>query len=88
MNKQKAFVILLLSLGLIFATVEVSNAKMKSSQSSNQFSHIEQPLSLKLLVTLGGLGLIGAEIWWFLFSKTKSQKATFNKDIQELEIND
>ena len=42
---------------------------------------IEQPLSLKILVTLGGLGLIGAEAWWFLFSKTKTQQATSRQGI-------
>ena len=30
--------------------------------------------------------MIGAEGWWFLFSKTKSQRATTNQGIQELEI--
>ncbi|MGA9382528.1 MAG: hypothetical protein WBV73_27525 [Phormidium sp.] len=39
------------------------------------FRQIEQPLGLKIGVTLGGLGLIGLELWWFMFSKTKAQKA-------------
>ena len=41
-------------------------------EQTSQFKKIEQPLGLKLTVTLGGLGLIGAELWWFVFSKTKS----------------
>ena len=86
MNKQKAFLTLLLSLGLIFGTAQASNAKIESTESTNEFSRLEQPLPLKLLVTLGGLGLIGAEVWWFLFSKTKSQQATSHQGIQELEI--
>ena len=89
MNKQKAFLTLLLSLGLIFGTVQASNAQIESTESTestNEFSRIEQPLPLKLFVTLGGLGLIGAEVWWFLFSKTKSQQATSHQGIQELEI--
>lgn len=40
-----------------------------SADKSIQFPKIEQPLSLKLTVALGGLGLIGAELWWFVFGK-------------------
>lgn len=36
---------------------------------TSQFQKIEQPLSLKLAVALGGLGLIGAELWWFISAK-------------------
>ena len=39
-----------------------------SASQTSQFQKIEQPLSLKLAVALGGLGLIGAELWWFKFS--------------------
>ena len=83
MNQKKIIFTFLLSLGLIFVTAQISHAKVKST---SEFSRIEQPLSLKILVTLGGLGLIGAEGWWFLFSKTKSQRATTSQGIQELEI--
>ena len=38
------------------------------------FRRIEQPIGLKIGVTLGGLALIGTELWWFVFSKTKSQQ--------------
>ena len=58
MNQKKMLFTFLLSLGLIFASAQVSPAQVKSA---SKFSRIEQPLSLKLLVTLGGLGLIGAE---------------------------
>lgn len=83
MNQKKMLFTFLLSLGLIFASAQVSPAQVKST---SKFSRIEQPLSLKLLVTLGGLGFIGAEGWWFLFSKTKSQRAATSQGIQELEI--
>ena len=33
------------------------------------FRQIEQPLALKVGVVLGGLTLIGAELWWFLGRK-------------------
>jgi plastocyanin domain-containing protein len=39
------------------------------------FQHLEQPLGVKGVVTVGGLGLIGLELWWFLFSKPKSGRA-------------
>lgn len=84
MNQKKIVSTFFLSLGLIFGTAQVSNAK---AESSNKFPRIEQPLSLKLLVTLGGLGLIGAEVWWFVFSKTKSQQAQTHQGVQELDIN-
>lgn len=72
----------LLSLGLLLGTAEISTAKMDMAQSDHQFSRIEQSLSLKILVTLGGLGLIGAELWWFLFSETTFKQVTKSKDIQ------
>jgi plastocyanin domain-containing protein len=39
---------------------------------------ISQPASLKALVTLAGLGLIGLELWWFLapHGEGKEQAAT------------
>ncbi|MDJ0534890.1 MAG: cupredoxin domain-containing protein [Xenococcaceae cyanobacterium MO_207.B15] len=83
MNQKKMLFTFLLSLGLIFASAQVSHAQVKST---SKFDRIEQPLYLKLLVTLGGLGLIGAEGWWFLFSKTKSQRTITSQGIQELEI--
>jgi len=54
---------------------------------TNQFQRIEQPLSNKVVVTLGGLGLIGLELWWFLLSKPKSYKAvTKDADVQEVTV--
>ena len=41
-----------------------------SSGETSQFKAIDQPLALKVGVTIGGLGLIGLELWWFLFSKS------------------
>ncbi|MCA6553992.1 MAG: hypothetical protein IM585_18890, partial [Pseudanabaena sp. M135S2SP2A07QC] len=38
-----------------------------------QFKVIDQPLINKILVTVGGMSLIGAELWWFLVSKPKSK---------------
>jgi plastocyanin domain-containing protein len=38
---------------------------------TNQFPKLEQPIGLKLAVITVGLGLISAELWWFMFSKAK-----------------
>lgn len=56
------------------------------TEQTGQFRRIEQPFSHKVAVTLGGLGLIGLELWWFLLSKPKSQKATASAGIQEVRV--
>jgi plastocyanin domain-containing protein len=57
------------------------------TEQTSQFLRIEQPLSNKILVTLIGLGLISLELWWFLLSKPKSQKAiTASGGIQEITV--
>ena len=86
MKPTKIIFSLLLSLGFIGGTIQVSQAQMDMTQSGHQFSRIEQPLTLKILVTLGGLGLIGTEVWWFLFSKTQSKQAVTHEGIQEIQI--
>jgi plastocyanin domain-containing protein len=71
------------SLGLVFGVTsnktvaQMSHEQMQPSQTkqTSQFRRIEQPLWAKAAVTAGGLGLIGLELWWFLLSKPKSQKA-------------
>ena len=55
-------------------------------QEQREFQRIEQPLWLKGTVTVGGLGLVGLELWWFLFSKPKSRKATTQAGIQEVTV--
>lgn len=57
-----------------------------STERNVQFRQIEQPLGLKLGVTLGGVALIGLELWWFMFSKNKAQKTEVNQGIQEMTI--
>jgi len=46
---------------------------MESSKTIGEFQRIDQPISTKIAVTLGGLGLIGLELWWFLLSKPVSK---------------
>lgn len=61
------------SISLELMTLGVQAAEIQA-RSGEQFRQIEQPLSLKIGVTIGGLALIGLELWWFLFSKTKHNK--------------
>ncbi len=53
---------------------------------TGEFQRIEQPLWVKGVVTAGGFGLIGLELWWFLFSKPKSRRAATQAGIQEITI--
>jgi plastocyanin domain-containing protein len=62
--------------------------EMQPSQreQTGQFQPIEQPLRNKIIVTVGGLGLIGLELWWFLLSKPKSAKVIATEGIQEITV--
>ncbi|HAN75875.1 MAG TPA: hypothetical protein DCQ51_01805 [Planktothrix sp. UBA8407] len=71
---------------LIANSAPIQAMETHAEPSNNQFRTIEQPLSTKMVVTAGGLTLIGLELWWFFLSKPKAKKATINQDIQELEI--
>ncbi|MGP0128222.1 MAG: hypothetical protein ACTMUB_02810 [cyanobacterium endosymbiont of Rhopalodia musculus] len=79
MNKIKVTFFALIGLSLVLGNISVSYAKIKPRETNSQFYRLEQPLPLKILVTLGGIGLIGTEVWWFLFSRTKPFKKNINK---------
>ncbi|MGK7878407.1 MAG: cupredoxin domain-containing protein [Xenococcaceae cyanobacterium] len=83
-NIWSSIISLVLLLGV--AQIAVAEKPKSESEPTSKFLRIEQPFPLKVGVTLGGLALIGIELWWFLFSKTKSQQATSNQGIQELDI--
>ncbi|AHJ26470.1 hypothetical protein PN465_20260 [Nodularia spumigena CS-584] len=61
----------LTALGLSVGTASAS-IPTTSSGETREFQSIEQPLALKVGVTIGGLALIGLELWWFLFSKSSA----------------
>ncbi len=61
---------LLLSITSALPATAATSAKMSSVQ-SHKFPRIEQPLALKLGVTVGGVALIGLELWWFMLSHKK-----------------
>lgn len=76
-------------LGLLLGIASgITAAEMPAPTSTptNQFRRIEQPIGLKVGVTVGGLALIGLELWWFLLSKTKSQQAEVHQGTQEITI--
>ncbi|MDX2228169.1 MAG: hypothetical protein NW220_00935 [Leptolyngbyaceae cyanobacterium bins.349] len=58
------------------APTSMSPLHEQTAPSPDQFQQIQQPLSHRIIVTLGGLGLIGLELWWFLLSKPKSRQVT------------
>ena len=78
----------LISLGLLLGVAQIAAAEMPEteSESVSQFRRLEQPLPLKVGVTLAGLALIGVELWWFLFTKSKAQRAQARQGVQELAI--
>ncbi|MEL6130780.1 MAG: hypothetical protein AAFU84_21455 [Cyanobacteria bacterium J06633_23] len=51
----------LFGLGLVAAMVPMAVAQVDGGQA------IDQPFEVRLGVTLVGLGLIGLELWWFLW---------------------
>ncbi len=65
---------------------DMSEMRSSDTEQTLQFHHIEQPLANKVAVTVGGLGLIGLELWWFLLSKPKSRQATVQGGIQEVTV--
>ncbi|ADI65726.1 hypothetical protein [Trichormus azollae] len=79
MLNQKKFWMMLACLVLL--TSSPASAKISNSHSphNQQLQHIEKPLGVKIALTTGGLGLMGIELWWFIFSKSiagvKTQRA-------------
>jgi len=90
---QKYWVVGMASFGLMLGIsgktiAQMPHDKMQpaGTEQITQFRRINQPLWLNGVVTAGGIGLIGLELWWFLFSKSKSRKADTNQGVQEATI--
>ena len=47
---------------------------------------IQQPFWTKAVVTSVGIGLIGLEFWWFLWSKPQSRQASVNDGVQDITV--
>jgi plastocyanin domain-containing protein len=59
---------------------------MQPSTTNRSFQPIEQPLPVKIGVVLGGLTLVGVELWWFLGRKQQKRQATQSNGVQEVII--
>lgn len=66
--------------------MSVGRSQMQHSPTNRSFKPIEQPLPIKVGVVLGGLTLIGAELWWFLGRKQQQQQATQSNGVQEVSV--
>ncbi len=94
MFKQSAMIGSLTAFGLLlgitsggaFAQTSHDEHHTEQTEQAGEFQRIDQPLWLQGAVTVGGLGLIGLELWWFLLSKPKSRKASTQGGIQEITV--
>jgi plastocyanin domain-containing protein len=64
-----------LATGTTVTAQEMSEMPGHQTNPSPGIQKIEQPLPVKAGVIVGGVALIGLELWWFLFSKKKTQPA-------------
>ena len=79
--------VILASFGLLLSLAPATPAQMHSNRPvQTDFRRIEQPLWAKALVTGGGLGLVGLEIWWFLLSKPQKSSAKRKGGVQEITV--
>lgn len=62
--------------GITVTAQELSEMPGHQTNRSPGLQKIEQPLPIKAGVIVGGISLIGLELWWFLFSKKKTPLAT------------
>jgi plastocyanin domain-containing protein len=79
-------VVLSLMSGGAVAQMEHKAVQQSATEQTGEFQRIDQPLWVKGVVTAGGLGLVGLELWWFLLSKPKSRKAMTHGGVQEVTV--
>lgn len=65
-----------LATGTTVSAKEMSEMPRHQANPSPGLQKIEQPLPVKAGVIVGGVTLIGLELWWFLFSKKTTQRKT------------
>ena len=79
---RKSLLVSLIGLMLLGAPAAIAQMSVDHAMPHNAFQHLEQPLSLKIGVTIGGLALIGLELWWFLGSRPLSKRAKTDQGVQ------
>lgn len=86
--KRATFLGTLAGLGFLLGAISGALAAEMPEHTTEQtqFRRIEQPLGNKVAVTLGGLALIGLDLWWFLLSKPQSQKIEALEGIQDVTL--
>lgn len=72
--------------GDVVAQMQHEDVQQPAIEQPGEFQRIDQPLWVKGIVTVGGLGLVGLELWWFLLSKPKSRKAMTQGGVQEVTV--
>lgn len=75
----------MLGVSLLLGIAHTAKAQI-SDAGTSEFRRIEQPLGVKAGIVAAGAGLIGLELWWFLFSKTKVQTAQVDEGVQTVEV--
>jgi plastocyanin domain-containing protein len=73
------------SIGTVISIL-VMGSDMQPPSKNLSFRPIEQPWPVKTGVVVGGLTLVGVELWWFLGRKQQQQQATQRDGVQEVLI--
>jgi plastocyanin domain-containing protein len=66
---------------LVSSIISISAINGSEMPPTQTFTYVEQPWSTKAVVVVGGLALIGTELWWFLGRKQQQQQATQNNGV-------
>ena len=75
----------LLSMSLLLSLPIAATAQISAADTS-EFNQIEQPIGRKIGVATVGLGLVGLELWWFLFHGNKTHTAQSANGSQTVDI--
>ena len=89
MFEKNRIATILIGLGLALGMTTGAVAQLSDDRNgarSEISRRIDRPLPTRIAVTLGGVTLIAAELWWFQFSKTQARQAGVKQGIQEIAI--
>ena len=89
MFEKNRLATILFGLGLALGMTTTAVAQLSDDRNATRSEisrRIDRPLSTRIAVTLGGVALIAAELWWFQFSKTQARQTRVKQEIQEIAI--